>query len=143
MITIYTDGACSGNPGPAGIGIYIVFENGLTQSISKYIGHQTNNIAELTAIKVGLEIIKDTKYKNEVHVYTDSQYCQGVLSKNWKINTNHDLIRYIKGLMLYFDKVLIFHVRGHNSHPENEIANKLATSAVKNKELNNGTEKIK
>lgn len=130
LIEMYTDGACSGNPGPAAIGIHIIYEDGRIEEISKSIGHGTNNIAELYAIQVGLETIK--KYNPEkVIIYTDSQYCQGVLSKNWKINSNRNMILEIKKIMSQFKEIEIVHVRGHSGHPQNERANELATKAIK------------
>ena len=130
IFQIYTDGACSGNPGPAGIGIHIIYSDGKIEEVSKSIGHGTNNIAELTAIQVGLEIVK-THQPDKVIIYTDSQYCQGVLSKNWKINSNHYIILNIKKLMSQFKDIEIQHIRGHSGHPQNERANTLATKAIK------------
>ncbi|MCK5099552.1 MAG: hypothetical protein KAR45_15700, partial [Desulfobacteraceae bacterium] len=57
LIKIFTDGASSGNPGPSGIGIYLIY-NERTKEISEFIGNATNNIAELKAIKRGLEELK-------------------------------------------------------------------------------------
>lgn len=129
IIEIYTDGACSGNPGPAAIGIHIIYSTGKIEEISKSIGHGTNNIAELAAIQVGLETVKKHN-PDKVIIYTDSQYCQGVLSKNWKINSNKVIILEIKKLMNQFKEIEIIHVRGHSGHPQNERANELATKAI-------------
>ena len=130
VIEIYTDGACSGNPGPAAIGVHIIYNNGKIEEISKSIGHGTNNIAELIAIQTGLEAVK--KYNpDKVIIYTDSQYCQGVLSKNWKINSNKSIILEIKKIMSHFKEIDIIHIRGHSGHPQNERANELATKAIK------------
>ncbi len=57
-IAVWTDGACTGNPGPAGIGV-VVIEGGERSELSEYLGDATNNIAELTAIERGLELVKE------------------------------------------------------------------------------------
>ncbi|MCK5348909.1 MAG: hypothetical protein KAJ25_05940, partial [Desulfobacula sp.] len=76
-IKIYTDGASSGNPGPSGIGILLIYgEN--KKEISKYIGMATNNIAELTAIKVALEELK--RVDLPVRIFSDSSYSIGLLT---------------------------------------------------------------
>jgi ribonuclease HI len=72
-IHVFTDGACSGNPGPAGVGV-VLYYNEHKKEISKFIGNATNNIAELTAIKIGLEAIKSTYRNLPVIIYTDSAY---------------------------------------------------------------------
>src|SRR5205814_508608 len=69
-IHVWTDGACEGNPGPAGLGVVII-DGGEHRELSEYLGQGTNNIAELTAILRGLESIADRK--RPVIVYSDSQ----------------------------------------------------------------------
>jgi len=128
LISIYTDGASSGNPGPSGIGIYMIY-NKRKKEISEFIGNSTNNIAELTAIKRGLEELK--KFDIPVCVYTDSNYCLGVLTKNWKATANKELISEIKNLLDKFKDIQIIKVKGHAGVEENEIADRLATSAIK------------
>ncbi|MBW1894092.1 MAG: hypothetical protein JRI91_10420, partial [Deltaproteobacteria bacterium] len=68
-VCIYTDGASSGNPGPSGIGVWLKYK-GHEKSISKFIGNSTNNIAELEAIKAGLNEIK--KKELPIRIFTDS-----------------------------------------------------------------------
>lgn len=127
-IRIYTDGACSGNPGPAGIGVLFIYgEN--QKKISKYIGKATSNIAELTAIKTALEELK--RVDLPVVVYTDSNYSIGVLTKNWKPQANKALIFEIKELAARFSKLRFVKVKGHSGIKENEVADFLATSAIK------------
>src|SRR5262245_17253375 len=70
-IQVWTDGACSGNPGPAGLGVVIIDGKQRTE-LSEYLGEATNNIAELTAILRGLEAVKDKT--RQVAVYSDSSY---------------------------------------------------------------------
>ncbi len=127
-IKIYTDGASSGNPGPAGIGVFLIFKD-KNKEISKYIGHSTNNIAELTAIKVALEELK--RCDLPVRIYSDSSYSIGLLTKNWKPKKNQELVSDIKLLMKKFSNLNFIKVKGHSGIYENEIADQLATSAIK------------
>ncbi|MBU1056292.1 MAG: ribonuclease HI [Proteobacteria bacterium] len=128
-ICIYTDGASSGNPGPSGIGVFFRFGEH-EKEISKYIGIATNNIAELEAIKVALTELKTTK--KPVRIFTDSSYSHGVLSLNWKPKKNIELINSIKVKMKNFHDIKLIKVKGHAGHKENELADFLATNAVKN-----------
>lgn len=128
IINIYTDGASSGNPGPSGIGVYMTY-NDKIREISEFIGTATNNIAELKAIKRALEELK--KFDIPVNIYTDSSYSLGVLTKNWKAQTNQELIAQIKKLLSKFKDIKIVKVKGHSGIVENEIADRLATSAIK------------
>ena len=128
LINIYTDGASSGNPGPSGIGVYMIY-NERIKEISEFIGNATNNIAELKAIKRGLEELK--KFDIPICLYTDSNYCLGVLTKNWKAQANKELIVETKKLIKKFKGIEIIKVKGHSGIEENEIADKLATSAIK------------
>jgi len=127
-ILVYTDGASSGNPGPAGIGIFLRY--GIHEkTISKYIGIATNNIAELEAIRVALAEIKNPELP--VRIYTDSSYALGLLSLGWKPKKNQDLVLSIKKSMKKFRDLQFVKVRGHAGDPGNEMADRLATDAVK------------
>ena len=126
-ISIYTDGACTGNPGPAGIGIFFKYGK-REREISRYLGHATNNIAELTAIKVALREIKQPELP--VRLYTDSKYCWGVLTQGWKSTRNLPLTREIKEEMKRFNDLKILKVKGHIGLDENERADRLAKKAV-------------
>jgi ribonuclease HI len=129
QIHVYTDGACSGNPGPAGIGIVLNY-NSYKKEISKYIGNATNNIAELTAIKVGLEAIKPLYRTTPVIIYTDSAYCHGLFTKDWNPKKNIELIMDIRSLIVQFSDIEFKHVKGHSDNPGNNKADILATSAI-------------
>lgn len=127
-IKIYTDGASSGNPGPAGIGVLLIYgEN--KKEISTYIGPATNNIAELTAIKTGLEELK--RFDLPVRVFSDSSYSIGLLTKEWKPKKNQSLVFEIKQLMGKFSDLAFIKVKGHSGIKENEVVDFLATSAIK------------
>lgn len=127
-ICIYTDGASSGNPGPAGIGVLLCYDKH-EKEISKYIGTATNNIAELEAIRIGLIEVKNPNLP--VNVYTDSSYAYGVLVQGWKAKANKELVDQIKKITAQFKDLKFIKVKGHAGHIGNERADKLATSAIK------------
>lgn len=127
-IKIYTDGASSGNPGPAGIGVLLLYGKN-KKEISQFIGNATNNIAELTAIKIALEELKRTDLP--VRIFSDSSYSIGLLTKGWKPKKNQDLVADIRSLMSRFNNLGFIKVKGHAGIKENEIADFLATSAIK------------
>jgi ribonuclease HI len=129
-VIIYADGACSGNPGPAGIGVYLRDSQG-ERDVSEYLGHGTNNIAELTAIKRALELCPD---KNAlIKIYTDSSYSIGVLTQNWKAKANQSLIADLRTMLRSYPRVKFIKVAGHAGIPGNERADMLARRAVENR----------
>jgi len=129
IIHIFTDGASSGNPGPSGIGVFLRY-NEHEKKISRYIGHGTNNIAELEAIKTGLLEIKNRKLP--IQLYTDSSYALGLLTDGWKPKKNLELVKSIRVLLKSFSKLSLIKVKGHSGIPGNEMADELATSAIEN-----------
>ncbi|MCD6138398.1 MAG: reverse transcriptase-like protein [Deltaproteobacteria bacterium] len=133
-IVIYTDGASSGNPGPAGIGIVMRYGEH-TKEISRHIGIATNNIAELMAIKVALEAVRTTDIP--VRLYTDSRYCYGLLILGWKPRRNEALVAAIKKLMKRFQDLKIIKVEGHVGIAANEQADRLARAAARKKPRSN------
>lgn len=129
-VIIYTDGACSGNPGPAGVGVYLQHPDH-TIEVSEFMGLATNNAAELTAILRGLELLEDADTKRLVHLYTDSAWSLGALVGGWKIKTNLELIKKIKAQMERFERLELLKVKGHAGIAGNEEADHLATRAVR------------
>ncbi|MBU4419881.1 MAG: ribonuclease HI, partial [Proteobacteria bacterium] len=127
MICIYTDGASSGNPGPSGIGILLLYGDH-EKEISKYIGPATNNIAELEAIRLALLELKRTDLP--VKIFTDSSYAHGVLALGWEAKKNTELVKSIKKIISKFRELKFHKVKGHAGIDGNERANYLATSAV-------------
>ena len=127
-IRIFTDGASAGNPGPSGIGVVLRYGTH-TKEISKYIGHATNNIAELKAIQIGLLAVKNTDLP--VKIYTDSNYAYGVLALGWKSKKNKDIVESIKKTISTFKDLKFIKVKGHAGHKGNEQADFLATSAIR------------
>jgi ribonuclease HI len=128
VITIFTDGASAGNPGPSGIGVLLRFGKH-EKEISRYIGNATNNIAELEAIRAGLRAVKNSDLP--VRVYTDSSYAYGVLTQGWKAKKNKDIIDAIKKILPKFHDLKFIKVKGHGGIEGNEKADVLATSAIK------------
>jgi len=129
-IVVYTDGACSGNPGPAGIGVFMQRPD-TTVEISEYIGSGTNNIAELTAILRALEAVEEADQERRIHLYTDSGWSLGVLIGGWKAKTNLELIGGIKAQMDRLPNLELLKIKGHAGHPGNEEADRLATQAAR------------
>ncbi len=127
-LTVYADGACSGNPGPAGAGFVVVLPGGKMLEGFEYLGTATNNIAELTAILRAVEAIADRDAK--VRVHTDSSYSIGVLQKGWKAKANPELIAKIRTELASRRGVVLVYVPGHAGVPLNERADQLARQAV-------------
>jgi ribonuclease HI len=123
----YTDGACSGNPGPAGSGVVLVSPDGKTHEGLEYLGEATNNVAELTAILRALEWIP--REARAIVVHTDSQYAIGVLQKGWKAKANGELVARTKQVVKDRGARLAY-VPGHSGVPLNERADELAREAI-------------
>lgn len=126
-VSIWTDGACSGNPGPAGSGVVLVEPSGKIHEGYEYLGESTNNVAELTGILRALEWIPAGAAAIVVH--TDSKYAIGVLSKGWKAKANQELIARAKKLVQERGAHLRY-VPGHDGVPLNERADELARGAI-------------
>jgi len=136
-VEIYTDGACSGNPGPGGWGT-IMRWNGHEKELSGGETETTNNRMELLAVIRGLEALTR---RCRVDLYTDSQYVQkgvtewmqGWKKKGWPDRIkNQDLWQQLDQQLARHD-VKMHWVRGHDGHPENERADALARAAVPHK----------
>lgn len=134
-IEIFTDGACSGNPGPGGWGAVLRY-NGVEKELSGGEKETTNNRMELTAVIAALKALKEPC---EVVLTTDSKYvCDSVINgwvyswqkNNWRKSDkkpalNVDLWEQLLAL-LEKHKVTFNWVKGHAGHPENERCDKLA-----------------
>lgn len=129
-IIIHTDGACSGNPGPAGIGVLIERGEEVVEH-SEFIGEGTNNVAELTAILRALEMLRPEDKEAHILLYTDSGWSLGVLIGGWKAKANLELITQIKDRLVLHPDLELLKIRGHAGLTGNEAADELATMAVR------------
>ncbi len=141
-IEIYTDGACSGNPGNGGWGAVLLY-NDHEKKISGSANDTTNNRMELMAVIEGLKAIKSGKLA--ITVFTDSKYVQNGITSwihSWKKNGwRSSSKKPVKNVDLWQDLDQVSQkfnidwqwVKGHAGNKYNEIADQLATSAVKKK----------
>jgi ribonuclease HI len=132
-IIAYTDGACSGNPGPAGLGYVISYPDGTRIEKGEPLGRATNNIAELTAILRVLETVIDSQAKIIIH--TDSSYSIGVLTENWKAKANVELIHTLRIMLRKYRHATLKKVKGHAGIPDNEMVDKLARKAAEMQQI--------
>jgi len=139
LVDIFTDGACSGNPGPGGWGVLLRC-NGAEKELSGGEVSTTNNRMEMMGAIVALESL--TK-PSRVKLHTDSQYVQkgatewlpGWVKRGWKTADkkpvkNVDLWQRLQAAMQPHQVEFIW-VRGHNGHAENERVDRLAVEAIK------------
>ncbi|MCK6418804.1 MAG: ribonuclease HI [Alphaproteobacteria bacterium] len=133
-INIFTDGACSGNPGPGGWAALLRY-NGHEKEISGFEDQTTNNRMEMLAVVRALEALKKPA---RVKLYTDSQYVSkgvhewmpGWKKKGWPARIkNQDLWQRIDALLQIHDVSFIW-IRGHDGHPENERVDALAREMI-------------
>ncbi len=139
-ITIYTDGACSGNPGPGGYGVVLISGKHRLEKAEGY-SLTTNNRMELMAVIAGLEALKLAGSK--VVIYTDSKYVADAVEKGWvfqweskafKKKKNPDL--WMRFLMIYRKhNVRFVWIKGHAMNPENERCDSLAVEATRRSNL--------
>ncbi len=129
QVIAYADGACTGNPGPAGLGVMII-DGARRIERSEYLGQGTNNIAELTAILRAVEAISSDV---PMTVFTDSQYAIGVLQKGWKAKANQELVADVKRALAARKKTKLVYVPGHSGVSGNERADELAREAVRSR----------
>ncbi|MCU0377246.1 MAG: ribonuclease HI [Bacteroidales bacterium] len=143
-VTIYTDGACSGNPGPGGYGVVLI-SGRHRKELSEGFRLTTNNRMELLAAIKGLEALK--KPGTDVKLHTDSQYLVNAVNQGWLFGwekkhfakkKNPDL--WIRFLNVYRrHKVTLIWIKGHNNNPENERCDTLAVAASRNSNLTDDT----
>lgn len=140
-IIIYTDGACSGNPGPGGWGAILMYK-GAKKEISGGKKDTTNNVMEITAVIEGL---KQLKKQSEVQVYSDSSYVVNTFKQGWIYNwmkkgwrtasgepvKNKELWQELYNLTQKH-KVEFIKVKGHSDNEFNNRCDEMAREAIKN-----------
>jgi ribonuclease HI len=140
MITMYTDGASRGNPGPGGYGVVMIYGN-LRKELSEGFRLTTNNRMELMSVIAGLEALK--KEGTAVTIYSDSKYVVDAVEKKWvfgwekkyfKDKKNEDLwVRFLRAFRKH--QVKFIWVKGHASNRENNRCDELAVAAALGGEL--------
>jgi ribonuclease HI len=143
-ITIFTDGAAKGNPGPGGYGVVLISGK---HRLEKSEGFRltTNNRMELLAVITGLEALKQPG--SNVTVYTDSKYVADAVEKGWLFRWEAKSFRKIKNPDLWIrflniyrkHNVRFFWIKGHSGHPENEICDRMAVESSGKKDLQEDT----
>jgi ribonuclease HI len=143
-ITIYTDGAARGNPGPGGYGIVLISGK---HRLEKTGGFRltTNNRMELLAVIVGLESLK--KPGSKVTVYTDSRYVADAVEKGWVFQWESKAFRKKKNPDLWTRFLRIYRkhnvrfvwIKGHASNPENELCDRMAVESSAKRDLQEDT----
>ena len=140
-VEIYTDGACSGNPGIGGWGVLLRYKD-VEKELSGGDEQTTNNRMELTAV---IEALKALKTSCNITLYTDSKYVMSGITEwmpnwkrnNWKTANKKNDVKNVD-LWLLLDELIKKHeirwvwVKGHNGHPENERVDTLARAEVQN-----------
>ncbi len=142
QVHIYTDGACSGNPGNGGYGIVMEWVGKpYKKEFSEGYRKTTNNRMELLAVIVALEKIRFPDV--EITVFSDSKYVVDAINKKWIIGWQRKYFKGVKNpdlwkrfLRVYNYKTTHFEwIKGHNNHPQNERCDTLAVKASQKKEL--------
>jgi ribonuclease HI len=130
-IHVWTDGACTGNPGPMGIGM-VVIGPGVRREAGEYLGVGTNNIAEVTAIEHGLAIVASLlpALDPSIRVYSDSAYAIGLLSEGWKAQANEELVARLRACVATVPQLGFVKVAGHAGVVDNERCDELARQAI-------------
>ncbi|MDP3314160.1 ribonuclease HI [Lutibacter sp.] len=141
-VHIYTDGACSGNPGQGGYGIVMEWVGKpYRKEFSEGFLKTTNNRMELLAVIVALEKMKTDEV--EVTVFSDSKYVVDAVEKKWLNSWQKKRFKDVKNpdlwkrfLKIYNPKNTKFNwIKGHNEHPQNERCDVLAVAAAKRENL--------
>ena len=120
-ISIFTDGSCSGNPGPGGWGFVAVRDGQKIHEANGEEADTTNNRMEMLAVIRALEWLGGQRAK----IHSDSQLTVNVFNQAWRGTKNLDLVRMGRALLAESDSQLVW-IKGHNGNPRNERADALA-----------------
>lgn len=125
-LTLYTDGAARGNPGPAGAGVYIVDDRGLpVAERQRYLGEATNNVAEYSALLLALEIARELR-AGRVEIRSDSELLVRQMRGEYRIRNAalQELAERARALASEFDSVAYVHVRREQNRDADRLANR-------------------
>lgn len=127
-IVVFTDGACRGNPGPAGSGAVVRWPDGSSVEASLALGTATNNVAELSAVGLALDVLDSEEVAPDapVALLSDSDYTHGVLVRGWKAKANRELILGLRERLGARPGLELHWVAGHVGTDGNERADALA-----------------
>lgn len=127
----FTDGACKGNPGPAGAGAVVKLPDGTVHERYAALGVATNNVGELSAIGLAIDLLDEAGFPSDTQaeICTDSKYTYGLLELGWKAKSNTELVAKLRR-RLTGRKVRLHWVAGHVGIAENERADALANEGV-------------
>ncbi len=126
MIKLFTDGASRGNPGEAAIGAVAYEDENKLFDISEYLGIQTNNYAEYTALLIALrKLIELGKNNEKLEIYADSKLLVEQLNGNWKVKNENikSVFNEVKSLLSNFSDYSIKHVYRENNKEADMLAN--------------------
>lgn len=127
-VTIYTDGSCMPNPGKAGYAAILIHEaSGRSKEVTGSAPRMTNNVAEIMAVRIGIEALKEPC---AVTVISDSTYVVNILNGESRFSVNADVWQGVFNLIYYGKhQVKAVWVRGHAGDPNNERVHELALAA--------------
>lgn len=126
MISIFTDGGSRSNPGHAGIGVYAVTDSGVLFELAEYIGVQTNNFAEYTAVIRALEVCLEKKYTQDpIAFFLDSKLVVEQVQGHWKVKeaTLRPLVSRVQELTQLFSSVTFTHIPRERNGEADRLAN--------------------
>ncbi|MEQ1567774.1 MAG: RNase H family protein [Myxococcota bacterium] len=128
----YADGSCRGNPGPAGSGALVVLADGRKAEATASLGRSTNNVAELTAVALVLDLLDEAELPPDAPavLFSDSSYADGVLCRGWKAKANTELILGLRARLAARPGLRLEWVAGHVGIEGNERADALANDGV-------------
>jgi ribonuclease HI len=137
-VRIYTDGACKGNPGPAGAAALLLHMEGgkvkKSKEVSQHLGQSTNNVAEMKAVTLGLRTLKDPA-KTSVTILTDSKLVEGFLNGTMTPRTNLETVEEMKAAFGRCLAAKVVWLRGHSSDKFNLRVDKIASQAALKKSV--------
>ncbi len=128
ILNLYTDGACRGNPGEGGAGAVLIDQKGrVVGTVSRFLGVCTNNVAEYSALIIGLEEAVKKGYR-KLHIFLDSELLVNQIKGTYRVRNSKlkRLMKRIKMLLSFLDGYTIKHI----TRDKNKMADKMANKAI-------------